>query len=125
MIPVRIKFRHNDKVIETMLLEVRPDLGPEIRQQHAPDCEAGTFAVLDVDVSEYGDTLAERLGLDEDDIDRLSRWRDAAKMKPDERVDERMTAKELGAILDRIARRLSRGTERDVHRIVVEVEPTP
>jgi hypothetical protein len=125
MTVTRIKFRHDGELVETMYLENRADVGPEIRQEHAPDCDAGTSAVFDLDVSEYGDIVIELLGLDDNEVDRIVAWRDAAKMTPDERVAEHMTPAELGKVLDKIAKCLKNPARRDIHRIVVEVEPTP
>lgn len=127
---IRIKFRHDDGIFETMLLEDRKDIGPEIRKLHDPDCDADRTQTLDVPIDHCpacSDTIAEQLELTPDERERIIRWRDAAKMTPDERIEENMTPSELGAILDKIVARLDTCDEHgdETQRIVVQVEPTP
>lgn len=126
---IRIKVRGPDgDVIKTLLLEDRSDVGPEIRDHHAPDAEAGRSVTVDIEVGRHADTMGERLGLKFDEIDRLTRWREAAGLTPAKRVEQGMTPADMGRILDTLAERLDADAyddEQDLHRIVIEVEPTP
>lgn len=129
---IRIKFRGDDnRVFETMLLEDRPDTGPQIREHKAPDCDADRSITLDVP-SGHCDAccmdIADQIGLTEDEVDAISRWREAKGMAASDRAGEGLTAEILGAILDKIVRKLGYVNDTcDEHdqRIVIEVEPTP
>lgn len=128
---IRIKLRHDGDVFETLLLEDRRDIGPEIRPDTAADSEADRFVAVDVPTGHCDRCKAsmdDRFGLSEDEAERILRWRDAAKMSPDERQDEGLTAADLGVILDKICVRIGLGDEdcdSDATRIVIDVEPTP
>lgn len=128
---IRMKFRDDGDIFETLLIDDRDDVGPELRQVDAPGCDAGPVHVVDVPMEHCNacvDSIAEQIGLSDDEVDRIVRWRDARDMTPDERKSQRMTPAELGEILDKIVSELPTcdgNCPKDVHRIMVEVEPTP
>lgn len=128
---IRMKFRDDGELFQTLLLEDRPDIGPELRQLKAPGCDAGPTATVDVPrkhCNACSSTIADLLGLRPDEIERIKRWREAKDMTPDERRENNMTPTELGVIIDKIAEQLDAGEadcEDDEHRIVVEVESEP
>lgn len=124
---IRIKFRDGDgTVFGTMLLEDRPDIGPELRQLKAADCDAGPSQVLDVPTTHcndclgaYEDAVGRQLGLTHYELETLTKWRTAKQ--------DGVSPAELGRILDRVCKLLNADHDcrREHERIVVEVEPTP
>jgi hypothetical protein len=129
---IRIKYRDgNGDVFETMLLEDRPDVGPELRQFKAPGCDAGPTQVLDVPTEHCRacyTAIGDLIGLTDSEQGRIRRWREAAEMSTEDRESANMTAAELGRILDKIVKALDLVDDDDDHdtmRVVVEVEPTP
>jgi len=124
---IRIKFRDGDgTVFETMLLDDRPDIGPELRQLHAADCDAGPSQVIDVPTGHchdclgaYEDIVGRQLGLKAEELERLTKWRTAKQ--------DGVSPGELGRILDKVCKLLNADHDcnRESERIVVEVEPTP
>jgi hypothetical protein len=123
---IRITFRDDDDVFETLLLEDREDVGPEIRQLRAADCDAGPSQPVDVEVghcpaclSDENDPVGELLGLSREEHRILMRWRT--------RKEDGVSSGELGRILDKLCRVLDRPRlcDRETKRIVVQVDPTP
>lgn len=123
---IRIKLKNQGDVFETLLLEDRTDVGPEIRQWDAPGCDAAQFVPVDVDVehcnacdASQDDRVGVVLGLTDDELDTLVRWRTAKQ--------DGVSLAEMGRILDKLCARLNRhaSCDRDHHRIVIEVEPVP
>lgn len=120
---IRVKFRVDGDVVETMLIENR-DIGPQIRQHNACGLEAGDSAVLDVHTKHCDaceSSVAEQIGLSDDEIAKIKQWRT--------RKADGISSGELGKILDKIVDCLDdeayETCKREHGRIVVEVEPTP
>lgn len=123
---VRIRFRDEGEVFETLILEDRADVGPEIRQINAPGCEAGTFQAIDVAMGHCpccigieDEPVGHILGLTSGELGILSRWRT--------RKADGVSSGEIARILDKLIAALTQDKlcETEVKRIVVEVEPTP
>jgi len=80
---IRLKFRDDGDLFQTLLLEDRRDIGPEVRQVNAANCDAGPTATVDVPrkhCNACSSTIAELLGLREDEVERIKRWREAKDM---------------------------------------------
>lgn len=128
---IRMKLMEDGRALfETLLIEDRADVGPQIRTLNAPVIDSDRSAVVDVPRDhcvECNSAIADLLGLTASDVNRLKRWREAATMTPDERREAGLTAIELGDILDHIVEQLDdeRSCDEDTKRIVVEVESIP
>lgn len=96
------------------------ETGPEIRHKGSAKLEAGPTATCDVPVNHCpacDKTIAELIGLSEDEVEIISNWR--------KRKKNGITSERMGEILDKIVGKLDRSDQtctNDEHRIVLEVE---